>query len=264
MPKKPPAHAAETVTTYHYNASSVAATGYLILPVQEVMPVQASVAVPMGGGHGRTTVENFSHHGIFSFRYAHSEAIGRSSVKKKEWSTLAQTVIEGLNIHQMVTVDRIVSRIAIHHSMDGKDSGITPLGSTIQGLRVGGYLIEPDLAVDWFAEHDTYESFEKHHRDPKVRGQFAKMSFVKGKGEEMPHSKGIVGCTMVRDWGKLPGGIVPHGRGLWIPEFGMLYIAELYMDQGSRRVRMIRTELGCGSCGCYGGGSSSGGGSPWP
>jgi hypothetical protein len=87
---------------------------------------------------------------------------------------------------------------------------------------------------------------------------------VKAKGAEMPHSKGIIGCTMVRDWGKLPAGIVPHGRGLWIPEFGMLYLAELYMDPGSRRVRMIRTELGCGSDGCYGGGSASGGGTPWP
>lgn len=262
MPKKPPASAAETQTSYHFNASSVAATGYLTLPVQEVMPLQASVAVPMGGGHGRSTAENYSHHGIFSFRYAHSEVIGRSSAKKKSWNTLAQSVIEGLNIHQMVTVDRIVSRIAIHHDMASGESGITPFGSTIQGLRIGGYPIEPVLAVDWFNEHDTFESFEKNY--PKYHAQFEKMSHVKGKGGKLPQSKGMVGCTMVVDWGKLPAGIVPHGRGLWIPEFGMLYVAELYMDPGARRVRMLRAELGCGSEGCYGGGTSSGGGTPWP
>lgn len=262
MPKKPPAHAAEDITTYHYNASAVAATGYLTIPVQHHMELQASVAVPMGGGHGRVTAENFSHYGIFSFRYAHSEAIGRSNPKKKSWNSLAQTVIEGLNIHQMVTVERIVSRIAIHHDMDGKEAGITPLGSTIEGLRIGGYKIEPDLAVDWFAEHDTFESFRNHH--PKIRKQFAKMSHIKPKGDELPMSRGTIGCSMVRDWGKLPAGITPHGTGLWIPEFGMLYIAELFMDPGARRVRMLRAVLGCGSDGCYGGGSSSGGGTPWP
>ena len=263
MPKKPPASALETPTTYHYHASAVAATGYLTVPVNEVMPIQASVSVPMGGGHGRLASENYSHHGIFSFKYAHSEVIGRSSTKKNAWNSLAQSVIEGLNIHQMVTVDRLVSRIAVHHDMKTGERGINPLGCTIQGLRIGGYLIEPDLAVDWFCEHDTFESFEKNYS--QFQAKFDKMSHVKAsKPGKMPQSKGTVGCTMVRDWGKLPAGIVQHGRGLWIPEFGMLYVGELFMDANSRRVRMLKVELGCGSEGCYGGGSTSGNGEGWP
>src|SRR5438876_11110853 len=84
---------------YLYHADAVGATGYLTLPVASLMELQASIALPMGGGYGRVRVDNFSHQGIFSFRSAESEVSGRSSVKKSARNTLAQSVIEGLNVH---------------------------------------------------------------------------------------------------------------------------------------------------------------------
>src|SRR5215469_8870579 len=122
-----------------YHADAVAATGYLTLPVHEVMEMQGSVGLAMGGGHTKVRVENFHHHHIFSFRYAHSEVSGRSSAKKKSRNTLAQVVIEGLNIHNIVTCDRIVSRIAVHKPDDGSEASIIPFGSTIDNLRIGGF-----------------------------------------------------------------------------------------------------------------------------
>lgn len=245
-----------------YQAEAVAATGYLTLPVQEVMPMQASVALALGGGHGNALVENFSHHGIFSFRRAYSEVMGRTNTKKNAHNTLAQTVIEGLNIHNVVTCDRIVSRIVAHEPKDGSEPTIIPFGSTIDNLRIGGFKVEPDLAIDWFTEADTYDKFVA--LIPKIKDQFKRMRMRASEDEDIPKVKGLIACTMVRDWGKLPPGVERHGHGLWIPEFGMLYIGEIFLSPGYRRLRMFRAALGCGSDGCYGGGNSGGGCVPYP
>jgi hypothetical protein len=234
----------------------------LTLPVQELMPQQASAALAFGGGHARTRVENFSHHGIFSFKSAYSEVSGRSSSKKSAHNTLAQTVIEGLNIHEIVTCDRIVSRIACHKPKDGGEFLIIPFGCTFDNLRIGGYKMEPDLAIDWFTEHDTYDKFVAFI--PKIKAQFKKMRLRASEEEDMPKRQDLIACTMVRDFGTLPPGVEKHGHGLWVPEFGMVFLAEMFMTQSWRRVRMIRTVLGCGSEGCYGGGNTGGGGVPYP
>jgi hypothetical protein len=245
-----------------YHAEAVAATGYLTLPVQDVMQMQASVALAFGGGHGNVRVDNYSHHGIFSFDSAYSEVSGRSSTKKNSHNTLAQTVIEGLNIHNVLTCDRIVSRIVVHKPKDGSEPTIIPFGSTVDNLRIGGFKLEPDLAIDWFTINDTYEKLAAFI--PKVKSQFKKMRIRASEDEDIPKIKDVISCTMVRDWGKLPPGVEQHGHGLWVPEFGMVYIGELFMAREWRRLRMVRTVLGCGSEGCYGGGNTGGGIPPGP
>jgi hypothetical protein len=245
-----------------YHAEAIAATGYLTHPVQDVMKMQASIALALAGGYGNVHAENFSHHGIFSFKSAYSEVNGHSNEKKNSRNTLAQTVIEGLNIHNVVTCDRMVSRIVVHHPKDDSEPTIVPFGSTLDNLRIGGFKVEPDLAIDWFTVNDTYDKLAAFI--PKVKNQFKKMRIRAFEDEDVPKVKGMIACTMVRDWGKLPPGVEQHGHGLWVPEFGMLYIGEIFVIPGLRRLRMIRTVLGCGSGGGYCSGIGGGGCVPYP
>jgi hypothetical protein len=246
-----------------YHGEAVAASGYLTLPVDEAMPMQAAVSLGLGGGHTKHQVEDFSHHGVFSFKRAHSEVSGGSSSKKNSYNTLAQSVIEGLNIHNMVTCDRIVSRIAVHHPKDGSPPSIIPFGSMFENLRIGGYKVEPELAIDWFTEHDTWEKFQEYR--PKVEPQLTKMTIQASKPDgTRAVSNEVVACTLVRKWGTLPPSVEEHGHGLWVPEFGMVYLAEFFVSKNWRRVRMIRTVLGCGSEGEMEAGGASGGGAGWP
>ncbi len=245
-----------------YYGEAVAATGYLTLPVQEVMEMQGAVGLAMGGGHTKSRVDNFHHHHIFSFRSAHSEVSGRSSAKKKSRNTLSQVVIEGLNIHNVVTCDRIVSRVAVHKPDDGGEMSIIPFGSTIDNLRIGGFPVNPKLAIDWFTEHDTYDKFLEFRS--KNRPAVDKTTIRNPKEKEIPEPKEVFACTLVKEWGPLPPGVEEHGHGLWVPEFGMVYIGEFFVSKMWRRLRMFRTVLGCGSEGCYGGGNTGGGGAPWP
>jgi hypothetical protein len=246
-----------------YHAEAVAATGYLTLPVEEAMPMQASVSLAFGGGHGRTQAENYSHHGIFSYKYAHSEVSGGLSKKKGSRTSLAQTVVEGLNIHNVLTCDRVVSRLVVHRPTDGSEPTIIPFGSTIENLRIGGFKVEPELAIDWFTLNDTYAKLIAFL--PGVEKQFQKMRIRPKENEPVPRDhKDCIRCTIVKDWGKLPPGVEQHGHGLWVPEFGMVYIGEMFVTPGWRRIRMVRTVLGCGSEGSFDVGNGSGGGVPYP
>jgi hypothetical protein len=244
-----------------YHADAVGATGYLTLPVADELELQASLGLPPGGGHGSTRVDNFSHHGIFSFKSAHSEVVGRSSKKKGSRNTLAQSVIEGLNVHNIVTCDRIVSRIAVHKPDDGGESSIIPFGSTFDNLRIGGFPLTPTLAIGIFTENDTWSKFNDWKKKYK---DLAKKLQIPATEQDLPVARDTYVCTLVTDWGPLPPGVEVHGHGLWVPEFGMVYLAEYFVNIQSRRLRMIRTVLGCGSEGCYGGGNTSGGTVPWP
>ena len=95
-----------------YHAEAIGATGHITLPFNETMEIQASTALPLNGGHGTTRVENFRHRNIFSFRHAESHVVGSYSEKDKAWGTLSAVTVEGLNILDVVTCDRLVARLA--------------------------------------------------------------------------------------------------------------------------------------------------------
>jgi hypothetical protein len=238
--------------SYLYRAHATAATGKLTLPVQRNLELQASIGLPLSGGVGETKSGPFSFEGIVSFESAHSKVIGVES--EKSHSTLAQTTIEGLNILNVVTCDQIVSRVAVRQEKsadkDRMDPApyITPNGSSFKNLRIGGFPIEPVWASGWFSDHGTWDDFTKNA--DSLGSQMVKQA------PESYH------CSMVEKWGALPQGIHPLGHGLWVPEFGVVFLGEIFVHRTIRAVRMLRVQLGCAVDGGVSNGCTSGGGTP--
>src|SRR5260370_38894652 len=112
-----------------YHAEAFGASGSITLPHQEVLDVQASVSLPLTGGHAKSRVENFRHRNLISFEAAESHVVGSYSAKDKAHGTLSTSMIEGLNIMDIVTCDRIVARVTTKHADDGSEPSIIPLGS---------------------------------------------------------------------------------------------------------------------------------------
>jgi hypothetical protein len=245
-----------------YHADAVGASGNLTLPVQETMPIQASVCLPVIGGHGAAEVNEFRYRNILYFSWAESTVVGSYSEKDKAHGSAAMAIIEGLNIMDVVTCDRIVARVTTKHA--GNEPSIIPMGSLFENLRIAGYPITPDLAIDTFTQLETWERLNSaHDNDPKIREQLNKQSFHKPV-ERLPTSKGIFGCTLVRDFGPLPSGLEVRDGGIYVPHFGTVYLGEFYVSQYSRRLLMMHVDLGCSTEGCFGAGGSGGNGIPWP
>ncbi len=245
-----------------YHGEAIAASGVIRLPFQEVIDIQASVALPMDGGYGAARVENFKYRELLSFGSAHSVVIGAYSEEDKAWQTLATTTIEKLDVMGVVTADRIVARITSKHPKNGDEPSIIPLGSSFENLRIAGVRVAVDLATDLFTKLGKFTDLQRACRaNPK---SFEPMLMVPPDGKDLPLSKaGMAGVTLVRGCDYRDKAYVTKNA-IKVDHFGMVYLAEMYVDGNSRRLTMLRIELGCPVEGGVALGSVGGNGLPYP
>lgn len=251
-------------TRFLYHAEAVAATGTVTLPFHETMEIQASVALPINGGHGSARVERFRHRDIFSFERAESHVVGSFSEKDQAHGTLSSVIVEGVNILNVVTCDRVVVRLTSKHPGGGAEASFIPIGSRFEGLKIAGHPVAVDLATDLFTELSTWGKLSQAYaKDKKVRAEIDALA-LDPQGS-FPPKRGTFGCTLARDLGKnLPGGLTLKDHGIYVPHFGTVYLGEFYISVGARRLLMLHVDLGCSVEGCYGIGSGGGNGSGYP
>ncbi len=250
--------------SFAFHANAYGFGGRITAPFEKLIPVQASTVLPQAGGFGTDCVENFNFENIIRFDSARvlvSGAFVKKPDQRPHYSTMAQSVIEGLNILNIVTIDRIVSQITTRHEeFPGEEAEIIPFGTQIQGLRVGGLEIPVKLNLDFFADHPTYSSFEQAHPE-RERSRWADI------GDKVPkHIQDAFGCffkdSKVAPPGRRPGSLIPssivepihidrskfvqaYGHILEIREFGKVILGEIFVGPDLKRINMIRIELGC-------------------
>jgi len=138
---------------FHYHASAHALSGELTRPVQRVIEVQAGISLPSTGGVGSTRVENFRVDEVVSFKrgYTHVSGSVKDETDKKIYTTHATAAVEGLNILDVVTADRIVARLSSSYQdppperpvpYEGK---VLLLGSKFENLSIAGYQVDVEL-----------------------------------------------------------------------------------------------------------------------
>ena len=77
---------------------------------------------------------------------------GSRSLKHHGWVTLSTSIMEGLNVFEVITADRVVSQVSTEHlpaRSPGKDPDHVPrvtfVGSQFKNLRVGGLPVKLTL-----------------------------------------------------------------------------------------------------------------------
>jgi hypothetical protein len=269
------ANANATVHRIHYYHADVNALGgHLKTPIAQPIPVQAPLSLPPVGGYASTRVGAYQLEGILSFASAYSQVAGSISEKDGGWTTLATVAVEGLNVHDILTADRVVSQIATEHPREGYEPKVTFIGTRFDNLRIGGYPLEVDLDLGLCSPggSDRYPAkscFDDERFLAAVAEQYRRMADEKSlapwvKDRQIPNwvrarytwdnsqakrqEKGFVLCSLVKEIrGEFPGRA--YGHVLEVPEFGKAFLGELIVDHNSFRVIGIRLELGCASHG---------------
>lgn len=248
-----------------YHAEASAATGNLTLPYQELIPVPASVSVPLNGGHATASAQNFDHRGILSFRHAEVHAIGSYSARDGAHGTLSSVCVEGVNIMNVVTCDRVVLRLTSKHPDGGGEPSFIPLGSRFENLRIAGHPIEVDMATDLFTELNTWSKLSHaYENDKAVHAEIGKLSMMKPSGKHLPVGHKALGVTLARNLDKLPRGLTRRDHGIYVPHFGTVYLGEYFISRAAQRLLMLHVDLGCAVEGCGGIGSGQNNGSDYP
>ena len=281
---------------YFYHASAYGLAAEIDRPVKQSVHAQAASVLSSSGGRGSNRVEKFSLAPFLSFDAAYTEVGGSFDECHNIHTTYASSIVEGLNIADVVTADRVVSRIVIYSPEVGNNDGehsydIT--GSHFDNLRVAGHLIDVKLATQKLHQHDTYSKFEAAYCGGKAGdllpwgnqddkqlndlensethyhalcgiGQRAKA----WKKKRNPGANGgtywcsAAGHLDLKDHVK-DSELKNFGGIILIPKFGVVRLAELLVHRDFRRLTMFRVDLCSGSSGGGSGGDTSGsGGSP--
>jgi hypothetical protein len=256
--------------THHYNAEATILSGHLRLPLVEQIRPQARATLPGEGGYLSQRADHFQIQSVLSFRSAYTQVAGNLGTKPGHgWSTLTTTVIEGLNVLDIVTADRIVGQTITEHPLVGYVPSISFLGTRFENLRIAGHPVDLDLDLNILGPKPANDA--PYTRDAalvaRVSGQLNRI----GKRQDLPAelrerynrlSSALgtpleeIECSLVnRASGAYPG--LSFGHVITVPDFGTIILGKLTVkhedfkpDSGipektTFRLTMIDLHMGC-------------------
>jgi hypothetical protein len=252
--------------------------------MQEIKP-QAHAKLTQHGGYLSQRVEDYRLESVISIRSGYTHVAGNRGQKPGHgWATLTTTVLEGLNILDVLTADRVVGQIITEHPLVGYVPSISFLGTRFENLRIAGHPVNLDLDLSILggrAENDA-----PYTTDPALIGRVGRQYDRIGESKDLPADLGdhynrlsatlgsaeSVECSLVNGAsGGYPGS--SFGHVIYIPEFGQITLAKLKVlhedfkhgtdvpRKTTVKLTMIDLKLGCAieGVGGLGNGSSNGG-----
>jgi hypothetical protein len=218
-------------------------------------------------GHITRSTDGNSLEGLITYKGGHTRASGNKVQKQDAWGrthsgwvTLSTSVIEGLNVFEVVTADRVVAQVSTEHPEGhGNDLGHVPkvtfLGSRFENFRIGGFPVEVELDLGICGERPKNDESYLYDKDflDRVERQFENIAGAKGvpmriegafkakiayvedlrkrngsgkNGSETCFPK--LRCSLVRSIGKIPiPGVESFGNIIVIPDFGTVALGEI-------------------------------------
>jgi hypothetical protein len=267
----------------YYFAEATALSGKLLLPLEQEIQRQAFAKLPDKGGYVAQRADKFRVESAISYESAHTQVAGNREKKQgRGYNTLVTSVIEGLNILDVVTADLVVAQISTEHPPDGGGfvPSITFLGTRFENLRIAGHEVKLKLCLDIFGkrleddspytrspefvnkvaeQHARVREQESSHENPLKelleRFNIVPETFANSTGEEEN-----VECSLVdKAEGTYPG--QTSGHVIHVPHFGTIHLARLRLKHddfkpGTRTPRkthleltMVDADMGCVSHG---------------
>jgi hypothetical protein len=264
---KSPVEPGPGLERYHvYHAEAHVLSGNLKHPVDQPIEHHGRVVLEKSrrDDHISESVKEKSLEGLISFKAGNTRVSGTQLKNKKDlwgndhsgWITLSTSVLEGLNVFEVITADRVVAQVSTEHPMkEGHVPKVTFLGTRFENLRVGGYPVHVKLDLGICGEKPKEDRSYLQDRGflDRVQRQLGNIASAKGipkslekqyeakiayidelkkrangraKGERNGHSK--LECSLVKSIGPIPiPGVKTFGNIIFIPDFGTVSLAEV-------------------------------------
>ena len=246
-----------------YEVSALGLAGEIVRPIHARLQGQAGVTLPYIGGYESAEVENVRINGLVFAKSVRSTVGSSHDEQRNSQTAFASTVIEHLNICDVVTADRVVARLSGFREQEDTETRYSLSGTRFENLRIAGQLVEARLDIDTFNERSTYSRLERlpaenqeylhggrldqQISDPAIWADYPALKALYQEQVERQHKSN-------RDlpaWYSLANHIQVEAAGLrsfgsiiLVPDFGVIHFAELFITQRQRRLSMLRLELG--------------------
>jgi hypothetical protein len=277
------------VPSHQYHADAHALSGYLHHPVYQRISEKAAVAIKdYRDDHIQEEDNRYNLEGFVSFQSAHSRVSGSRSLKKTTaggWITLSTSVVEKLNVFEVITADRVVSQVSTNHAyINGHVPSVTFLGTQFVNLRLSGYPLEPVFnfgvcgtkpkgMTPYAKDADFLEGVKRQVETVAdgdlpldVRDRYIKrLKTVNGLLTEIKEGRNgrescepiVVTCSLIESIDiheiRIPG-LRAAGNVLFIPDFGTVALGEIQVKCSLQhdgeydnyfRLQMMEMNLGC-------------------
>ena len=237
-------------TQFRFHGYAVGAAGRIRLPHATFIEVQAASALPQIGGRGAARSELFDHYGILKFDAAYTTASGISHGSGSDDSRTAhrthlQSTVEGLNILDVVTADRVVANVE-STAIAGHEPTFRLRGTEFRNLRISGIPVAVDLATDVFDLHETHSALIEACRTlESVRNLMDRLILGEriGDNPKLPRMTGVTPVSLVRALSIDKEGVEASGHVIRVPGFGTIRLAEVVLGRAVRTVSMIQIDL---------------------
>lgn len=291
MTETPSAIGTKTLS-HDYHAEARLLRGRLRRPVEKEIEEHASLT--LRGNEDRHIfdhAEDISVDGLISYTRGKTRVSGSRSLKHNGWVTLATSIVEGLNVLEIVTADRVVSQVSTDHpEMGGHIPSVTFLGTQFTNFRISGFPVELTLNLGICGDKPAGD--RSYLRDPaflyRVKEQTAAIAAAAGLPNELkrqyderlhvieglirtsnaddPDPRKPIKCSLVQSInvvGEIPiPGVQVFGHILVIPAFGSVALGEIevgetmYEDSKRPCVYFTMTNFNL-KMGCVGDGEAS-------
>jgi hypothetical protein len=218
---------------FHFHAEGHAFSGEFRHPAWCLIPAQASASLPTIGGHASIHVENFRFQDFVSFKSAHTHISGKRR-RDDTFATHATTTIHGLNILGVITADLIVCRLTSVHNPKDCEGHIIAEDSRFEGLRIKGEDVKVTLRHDLLVKCKTFDDLRKGIATDKKSGKIVAFD------EDCQ----VAICSLVEKIETKLKGVDPKRHLIEVPDFGKIFLAEIFAEPGTRTLTMLRLELG--------------------
>ena len=291
---------------YHeYHADAHVLSGRLQRPVEQEIEQHAPVSLKgRRSGHLTRITEDVSIEGLITFEKGHTRVSGSKSLKPGHgWVTLSTSILEGLNVFEIITADRLVSQVSTEHPIEnGHFPHVTFLGSQFDNLRVSGVTVNLTLnfgicgkkpngdqsylddlmflntvkeQTEKITGDDSLPKDVKHQYDERLE---AIKKLISNGGSKERHEPSVI-CSIVTSIDKsiekaIPG-VKAIGHVLVIPDFGIVSLGEVkvgekkYEPSDERpsnyfELTIIKMKLGCVGTGTVNAGTTAANGTHKP
>jgi hypothetical protein len=247
---------------HHFHGEAHVFEAELQHPLTGDIKPQNHVKLLPEGGYILEHAKDYRADNIVTFKSAHTHVAGHKSPKEGHgWITLTTSVIEGLNVLEVVTADRVVAQTSTEHPLEGHVPTVTFLGTRFENLRLAGVSVNVSLKFPFTAlkppgpdvTHLNDASFLREigcpDSFPNVQSQWEAYlkdeAYIKNnegrKAELRPNgcAKGSLAYDVSLGGRKFPANVIE------IPEFGKIFLAELAVECDTFRLTMIRLDMGC-------------------
>ncbi len=244
---------------FFYRGNAFAIGGYMNRPHKEIIETQASSVLPNIGGGTRAEVADYRYRDLISFSSARSKTLGNMEERDGEriYNTLSTVTVENLNIADLITADRVVGRLVSERHEGQKELPMLPVGSYISNLRIAGEPVElPTHTVLFRAA--TVQEISEQRDNGALDGMGGALDIPRLEGvDPMGGGRRFEDHQVLTSLYSLPRRL-PSGSqsgkthmgeplypwGIHIRGFGTVYFGEFMITRYSRRLTMIRLDLG--------------------